>query len=164
MKNDLFNQTLLDEYSNQFKPTYKQKETIREYIEKVEKGEFKAETKNYINFYDIILKEILGYERDNVSFDEKVDDGAGRSEFVLKKGDTKFMVVELKGQGVDLEKVDVKSRKNYTLLKNEFEESIGTINPLLDEISETDEKIDSMVYNLYGLTDEEIKIIEDNLN
>lgn len=99
MQNDLFNQTLLKKYVNKFKPTYKQKETIMEYIKKIEKGEFKAETKNYINFYDIILKEVLEYERDNVSFDEKVDDGTGRSEFVLKSGDKKFMAVELKSQG-----------------------------------------------------------------
>ena len=30
----------------------------------------------------------------------KMDDGVGRSEFVLKSGDKRFMVVELKGQGV----------------------------------------------------------------
>ena len=34
----------------------------------------------------------------------KMDDGVGRSEFVLKSGDKRFMVVELKGQGVNLDK------------------------------------------------------------
>jgi len=60
-------------------------------------------------------------------------------------------------------RVDVASRKNYALLKKEFEESISTIHPLIDEISEIDKLIDSMVYDLYGLTDEEIQIVEDNL-
>lgn len=40
MIDDLFNQTLLKKYAEKFKPTYKQKETIREYIEKVQNGEF----------------------------------------------------------------------------------------------------------------------------
>lgn len=63
MQNNLFNQTLLKKYAKKFKPAHKQKEIIREYIENVQNGDFKAETKNYINFYDIILKEILGYGR-----------------------------------------------------------------------------------------------------
>lgn len=126
MKNTLFNQTLLKKYAKKFKPTYKQKETIREYIKMVEDGEFKAETKNYINFYDIILKEILGYERENVSFDEKVDDGIGRSEFVLKSGNNKFMVVELKGQDTDLDKKQTRKTDTRTPVDQAFGYAIHT--------------------------------------
>jgi hypothetical protein len=61
-------------------------------------------------------------------------------------------------------KVDIKKRKTQELLKNEFTESINVINPLLIQIKETDKEIDKMVYDLYGLTDEEIKIIEESLN
>jgi hypothetical protein len=61
-------------------------------------------------------------------------------------------------------KVDTKQRKNQELLKNEFDESISKINPLLQKIKETDNEIDQMVYDLYGLTPEEIKIIEESLN
>ncbi len=57
-------------------------------------------------------------------------------------------------------KVDVKSRKNYQTLKNEFEESLAKIQPLLQQIKDTDAEINQMVYELYGLTEEEIKIIE----
>jgi hypothetical protein len=60
-------------------------------------------------------------------------------------------------------KVDTKQRKTQELLKTEFEESINKINPLLQQIKETDSEIDKMVYDLYGLTPEEIKIIEDSL-
>lgn len=63
---------------------------------------------------------------------------------------------------VKKKKVDVKSRKNYNLLKSEFEGSLSIINPLLHEITETDKEIDSMVYDLYGLTEEEIRIIENS--
>jgi len=60
-------------------------------------------------------------------------------------------------------KVDVKNRENFTSLKEEFEKSVSKIRPLLQEIEETDNEIDQMVYELYGLTDDEIKIIEDSL-
>ena len=59
-------------------------------------------------------------------------------------------------------KVDVKSREKQELLKKEYQKSIDIINPLLQEIEQTDKEIDQMVYDLYGLTDEEIKIVEDN--
>ena len=59
--------------------------------------------------------------------------------------------------------MDTSFRKNYTLLKNEFEESVNKINPLLQEIRETDNEIDNMVYDLYGLSDEEVKIVENSL-
>jgi hypothetical protein len=60
-------------------------------------------------------------------------------------------------------KVDTKQRKVQELLKTEFEESVSVINPLLQQIKEIDSEIDRMVYDLYGLTPEEIKIIEDSL-
>lgn len=61
-------------------------------------------------------------------------------------------------------KVDTKPRKTQELLKKEFEESLNKINPLLQEIEKTDNEIDQMVYELYGLSEDEIKIIEDSLN
>jgi hypothetical protein len=60
-------------------------------------------------------------------------------------------------------KVDTKARKVQELLKSEFDDSVNKINPLLQQIKETDNEIDQMVYDLYGLTPEEIKIIEDSL-
>ena len=45
-------------------------------------------------------------------------------------------------------KVDIKLRKIQELLKNEFQESIKVINPLLQQIKETDREIDKMVYSL----------------
>ena len=75
------------------------------HIEKLEEGQFEAETKNYIYFYEVWLKDILGYDlEDNILFDEKEGEGRGKSEFILKSGDKKFMVVELKDQKTDLDK------------------------------------------------------------
>ena len=61
-------------------------------------------------------------------------------------------------------KVETKLRKNRDILENEFKTSVQIINPLLKQIYETDNKIDQMIYKLYGLIPEEIKIVEDNLN
>lgn len=122
MKNNLFNQTLLKKYSQKFKPTHKQKEIIREYIEKVENGDFEGETKNYFNFFDMILKEVLGYTRDNIDPDSKMDDGPGRVEFALQKDNSdRFMVVELKGQKVDLDKKQTRQADTRT----PFDQALG---------------------------------------
>lgn len=60
-------------------------------------------------------------------------------------------------------KVDVRSRENQELLKNEYQKSLDVIIPLLHEIEQTDNEIDQMVYELYGLTEDEIKIVEESL-
>ncbi|MBZ2166635.1 Eco57I restriction-modification methylase domain-containing protein [Methanobacterium spitsbergense] len=60
-------------------------------------------------------------------------------------------------------KVNTKSRKNREYLEREFSESIKITNPLLQEIELTNNEIDQMVYKLYRLTDDEIKIIEDSV-
>ena len=57
-------------------------------------------------------------------------------------------------------KVDVRSRENQELLRNEYQKSLNIITPLLQEIEQTDNEIDALVYELYGLTEDEIKIVE----
>lgn len=108
MENTLFNQHRLNKFSKEdedFKLKVKQHDLIKAHIEKLERNKFQAETANYLYFFDIFLRDILGYDREkNIKFDEPVDEGARRSEFVLKDGDRKFMIVELKGQNVDLDK------------------------------------------------------------
>ncbi|MEA2046197.1 MAG: hypothetical protein U9N48_06730 [Euryarchaeota archaeon] len=44
--------------------------------------------------------------------------------------------------------------------RREFEDSMATLRLLLTRIEETDRLIDEIVYKLYGLTDEEIGIVE----
>lgn len=46
------------------------------------------------------------------------------------------------------------------MLRAEFEGSMSKLDPLRERIEETDELIDAVVYRLYGLTDEEIEIVE----
>lgn len=58
-------------------------------------------------------------------------------------------------------KVDIKSEENREYLESRFAKSLTIITPLLNEIEKTNVEIDQMVYKLYGLSDEEIKIVEE---
>jgi hypothetical protein len=55
-------------------------------------------------------------------------------------------------------------RKPGEDIKAEFEGSMGKLGPLREQIRQTDELIDAVVYRLYGLTEEEIGIAEGNEN
>ena len=56
--------------------------------------------------------------------------------------------------------VDPARREPAETLKAEFGGSMGKLMPLLERIEKTDGLIDAIVYKLYGLTDEEIAIVE----
>lgn len=95
---------------------------IKEHLSKLENGDFKSETSNYLYFYETILKEILGYNlQENILFDEKEEVGRGKSEFVLKNGDKKFMVVELKGSDSDLDKPQNRANDKRTPVDQAFD-------------------------------------------
>ncbi len=57
--------------------------------------------------------------------------------------------------------VDPSRREPGELLRAEFEGSMKKLGPLMEKIKRTDELIDAVVYRLYGLTDEEIRIVEE---
>ncbi|HPS91086.1 MAG TPA: TaqI-like C-terminal specificity domain-containing protein [Methanothrix sp.] len=56
--------------------------------------------------------------------------------------------------------IDPARREPAEALRAEFEESMGKLGPLRERIRQTDELIDAVVYKLYGLTEEEIAIVE----
>jgi hypothetical protein len=58
--------------------------------------------------------------------------------------------------------IDPDRREPAEALRAEFEGSSGKLGPLLEGIRLTDELIDAVVYRLYGLTEEEIGIVEVN--
>ena len=58
--------------------------------------------------------------------------------------------------------VDPARREPAETLRAEFEGSMGKLLPLRERIRQTDELIDAVVYRLYGLTEEEIGIVEGN--
>lgn len=56
--------------------------------------------------------------------------------------------------------IDPSRREPTELLRAEFQSSIGKLRPMRKRIEQTDQLIDQIVYRLYGLTEEEIKIVE----
>ena len=56
--------------------------------------------------------------------------------------------------------VDPSRREPGEMLRAEFEGSMKKLLPLRERIRQTDELIDAVVYKLYGLTEEEIGIVE----
>ena len=56
--------------------------------------------------------------------------------------------------------IDPARRGPAEMLRAEFEGSLGKLGPLRERIRLTDELIDAIVYRLYGLTEEEIGIVE----
>jgi hypothetical protein len=56
--------------------------------------------------------------------------------------------------------VDPARREPAEALRAELEGSMGKLLPLRELIRKTDELIDATVYRLYGLTEEEIRIVE----
>jgi HPt (histidine-containing phosphotransfer) domain-containing protein len=71
--------------------------------------------------------------------------------------DFKTFINELKKQKINLTLVQQDEWEEYfNLYKDE-------INQLQSEINKTDQEIDQMVYELYGLTEEEIKIVEESI-
>ena len=59
--------------------------------------------------------------------------------------------------------MDIRRKDTQELLKEVFEESVTKIIPLIENIGKTDDVIDQMVYELYGLNEEEIKILENSI-
>ncbi|MEW6162248.1 MAG: N-6 DNA methylase [Nitrospirota bacterium] len=55
---------------------------------------------------------------------------------------------------------NLKSRGLYETIKSEYEKSLSTLLPLKEKLRKTDWLIDQIVYKLYGLTEEEIKVVE----
>ena len=55
---------------------------------------------------------------------------------------------------------NLKSRELFENVKSEYEKSLSKVLPLKEKLRNTDWLIDQIVYKLYGLTEEEIKIVE----
>jgi hypothetical protein len=47
------------------------------------------------------------------------------------------------------------------MLENQFTKSMSILEPLKARIKATDELIDELVYRLYGLTEDEIKVVKE---
>lgn len=60
--------------------------------------------------------------------------------------------------------INLSNRDFQNNLKIEFDKSLSKLEPLKNKIKNTDSLIDQVVYKLYGLTDKEIKIVEESVS
>jgi hypothetical protein len=74
----------------------------------------------------------------------------------------KFVDVLVKNKSKIKEGYNPKSRAHHDTLKDWYDSSVAKLKPLMAKIDATDAIIDPIVYKLYGLTEEEIKIVEGN--
>lgn len=126
MYNDLFNQTLIKKYSSQFKLSPSKHDIIKEWVGKLEKGELESERSNHPVFQNMILMGVLGYNLDDIEYEKKEGEGLGRPDFVLKDNNKEFMVIELKGQKVNLDKGQMGRADNKTPVKQAFDYAENT--------------------------------------
>jgi Alw26I/Eco31I/Esp3I family type II restriction m6 adenine DNA methyltransferase len=75
---------------------------------------------------------------------------------------TKFVDVLVKNKSKIKEGYNPKSRAHHETLKDWYDSSVANLKPLMEKIAATDALIDQIVYKLYGLTEEEIRIVEGN--
>ena len=103
--NNLFNDQLFNKYLNKIQITQEQKDNITLWNQKLNNGELIAETSNYHYFEKIFLNSLLCYDSfTDVLADDKEVNGSGKSEFKLKIDNKVFMIIELKGSNVNLDK------------------------------------------------------------
>jgi hypothetical protein len=73
---------------------------------------------------------------------------------------TKFVDVLVKNKSKIKEGYNPKSRAHHDTLKDWYDSSVAKLNPLMKKIEATDTLIDQIVYKLYGLTKDEIAVVE----
>jgi hypothetical protein len=66
----------------------------------------------------------------------------------------------LSGNCRRIRRVDVEGREVQERIRREYQASMGTLQPLLARIAAIDHLLDLIVYRLYGLTEEEVAVVE----
>lgn len=74
---------------------------------------------------------------------------------------TNFIEVLLKNKRKLKSGYSPKSRSNHETLKDWYSSSISKLTPILHSIDDTDFIIDQIVYKLYGLSEDDVKIVEE---
>jgi hypothetical protein len=75
---------------------------------------------------------------------------------------SKFIEILVKNKGKIKEGYNPKSRTHHEILEGWYNSSVSKLSPLLSKIESTDCLINQIVYRLYGLTEQEISVIEGN--
>jgi hypothetical protein len=101
VENNIFNQKKMNEYLNKYsdKLVINQPDMnpVNDWINRLSNNTLEKEKQNYINFKDIILGRLLGYELEDLEFEHDPVSEGKPVEFTFKKKDKEYMVVEAKG-------------------------------------------------------------------
>ena len=129
IENNLFNEKKMEEYIDKYDDflivNNPDNTSIQDWIEKLNAGELENEKENYFNFRDIILTDLLGYDRKDMIFEHDVGETGRPVEFTLIKEDKEFAIIELKGSKYkDLHKKrngqsPIEQATNYASVKEE---------------------------------------------
>lgn len=129
IENNLFNdkkmEELIDKYDDYLVVNNPENNPINVWLDKLNAGELESEKENYFNFRDIILKDLLGYDRPDMIFEHDVGETGRPVEFTLIKEDSEFAIIELKGSTYkDLNKKrngqsPIEQATNYASVKEE---------------------------------------------
>lgn len=107
MKNTLFNNSTIDQAiaknEKNLKVNHSQKESILWWCGKLDNNELVDEKRNYLNFSEKILRNLLNYSND-VDYKHEVNLNNQFVEFVLYKNDEPYVIIELKGSKTSLDK------------------------------------------------------------
>lgn len=116
------------------------------------------ETKDFLSY----LEREIGTKIENLTNKTKIRNYLGD----YQKQETYFTFEEflgiLKSNKRKLQ-IDPSEREIQERLDNEYQNSIDTLIPIKNQLQNTDRLIDRIVYQLYGLTEEEIAVIEGDL-
>lgn len=125
MKNTLLNNSEIRRVASNIDISNKVFPIIEEWNELLKEKKLKGEVKNYLKFYDKILKGILGYTEADIKFEESIEN-IGRVEFVLLNGIGKlYCVIEVKGQNISLDSRQTRKNDKRTPIEQAFSYALG---------------------------------------
>ncbi|MFN9061079.1 MAG: hypothetical protein ACK5WL_13975, partial [Pseudanabaena sp.] len=114
-----------------------------------------AEIKSFLKW----LERFIGCEIDTLTNKSKIQNYLGdyyKNESSLSFDD----LIEVLKKNKKKIKIDPVARKEQQALEKEYQDSLNTLLPIKEQLTNCDKLIDAIVYRLYGLTEEEIEIVE----
>jgi hypothetical protein len=112
-----------------------------------------AEARGFLAWVEGYVGVGLDYLSNKTKIQEYFALEGGWDEFAAALDQNRGVIQRAKG-------IDITRREPREAIHQEYEASMARLRPLLRKIELTDRLIDLIVYRLYGLTDEEVAIVE----
>ncbi|MCL0090845.1 N-6 DNA methylase [Dehalococcoidia bacterium] len=125
---------------------------LAEEMTQLHKGK-QIEIKGFLRWLEVYLGISVQSLKNKTKVKEYWKAEVGWEGFVTALEQNRKAIVSAKG-------IDITRREPRETIRSEFDASVAKLGPLLDRIHLTDKLIDQIVYKLYGLTKEEIAVVE----